>query len=157
MRILMVHPGPDFSVADVYRGWADALRKLGCEVAEFNTSDRFTFYSKVLLPSIDEHGRTVLDERGMPIVRLALNNDQEVIRLSMQGLTHAAMTFWPEVILYVSGFFIPDGMFELFRLRWMKQVMLHTESPYLPRGGAAAPGGVRRPEPAQRSAEHRRL
>lgn len=40
MRILVVHPGPNFSVADVHDGWVEALRSLGCEVASFNSDDR---------------------------------------------------------------------------------------------------------------------
>jgi len=40
MRFLIVHPGPGFSVADVYVGWRDALRGLGHTVIEFNLGDR---------------------------------------------------------------------------------------------------------------------
>jgi hypothetical protein len=36
----MVHPGPDFSVHDVYAGWYEALQKLGCQVAGYNLNDR---------------------------------------------------------------------------------------------------------------------
>jgi hypothetical protein len=38
MRVLIVHPGPDFSVHDlgVYTGWVEGLRELGCEVALYN-------------------------------------------------------------------------------------------------------------------------
>ena len=45
MRVLIVHPGPDFSVHDVYSGWHEALTSLGCEVGVYNTNDR-------LLPGI---------------------------------------------------------------------------------------------------------
>ena len=38
MRILMVHPGPDFSVhdLDVFTGWREAFEELGIEVAAYN-------------------------------------------------------------------------------------------------------------------------
>jgi hypothetical protein len=40
MRILVIHPGPDFSVHDVYAGWVFALKQLGCQVFEYNLNDR---------------------------------------------------------------------------------------------------------------------
>jgi hypothetical protein len=40
MRFLIAHPGPDFSVKDVYIGWLQALRALGQTVIEFNLGDR---------------------------------------------------------------------------------------------------------------------
>jgi len=48
----------------------------------------------------------------------------------MQGLTHAAYTFWPDIILFVSGFWLDSGIFSVLRARNHKLVMLHTESPY---------------------------
>lgn len=123
MRILLVHPGPDFSVADVYRGWADALRDLGNEVALYNTNDRLMFYSKALVDTGKQ------DETGHRIVRQAMGQP-DAIRASMQGLSHACYALWPDVVLFVSGFFVTGGEFELMHARRHKLVMLHTESPY---------------------------
>jgi hypothetical protein len=123
MRILLVHPGPDFSVSDVYYGWGEALRELGCEVALYNTNDRLMFYSKALIDT------EKTDETGHRIVRQAMGQ-VDAIRASMQGLSHACYAFWPDVILFVSGFFITGGQFELMGSRKHKLVMLHTESPY---------------------------
>jgi hypothetical protein len=44
MRILVVHPGPDFSVHDVYAGWTEALNDLGCEVAVYNLNLRPAYF-----------------------------------------------------------------------------------------------------------------
>lgn len=123
MRILLVHPGPDFSVADVYHGWADALRELGNDVQLYNTNDRLMFYSKALVDTGKQ------DETGHRIVRQAMGQP-DAIRASMQGLSHACYVFWPDVIIFVSGFFVTGGEFELMRARNHKLVMLHTESPY---------------------------
>ena len=49
MRVLVVHPGADFSVADVERGWVKSLRGLGCEVATYNLNDRLVFYANALI------------------------------------------------------------------------------------------------------------
>lgn len=69
------------------------------------------------------------DENGLPIVKQALPLG-DAIKMAMQGLTHAAYTMWPDVILFVSGFFIEEGIFEVLHQRRHKLVMLHTESPY---------------------------
>lgn len=120
----MCTPGLNFSVADVYRGWAGALKELGNQVALYNTSDRLVFYSKALIDTGE------LDETGHPLVKLAMPV-ADAIKAAMQGLTHAAYVFWPDVILFVSGFFLDSGIFEIMRARNHKLVMLHTESPYL--------------------------
>lgn len=123
MKVLLVHPGPEFSVQDVHTGWAEALRELGCEVAEYNSHDRLTFYCKALIPTGEE------DETGHPLVTRAMPDD-DALRLAMQGLSHAMLTFWPDVIVMVSAFFITPGQMQLMRMRNFKLVILHTESPY---------------------------
>lgn len=69
------------------------------------------------------------DEGGHPIVKSAMT-PQEAFGAAMQGLSHACLTMWPDVILYVSGFFLNAGLMQLMRSRNFKQVILHTESPY---------------------------
>lgn len=123
VRILLVHPGPDFSVNDVCVGWMEGLREAGAEVAVFNFNDRLVFYNHVLMDT------QVKDEHGLPIVRQALNEDG-AFALAMQGISHALYTFWPDVVLFVSGFFTTAGLFDLIRKRNHKIVMLNTESPY---------------------------
>jgi hypothetical protein len=123
MRILMVHPGPDFSVHDVFAGWHEALTEAGIEVAVYNTNDRLIFYSKALIDTQET------DETGHPIVRQAMDQDQ-AFAAAMQGLSHALYTFWPDVVLFVTGFFTTAGIFSLIRQRRHKIVLLHTESPY---------------------------
>jgi spore maturation protein CgeB len=48
----------------------------------------------------------------------------------MQGITHALYTFWPDTVLFVSGFFTTAGLLEVVRKRGHKVVFLNTESPY---------------------------
>lgn len=45
MRILMVHPGPDFSVHDVFTGWREAFEELGIEVAAYNLAQMIVWSS----------------------------------------------------------------------------------------------------------------
>lgn len=125
MRILVVQPGPDFSVHDlgVFTGWTEALRDLGCEVATYNLNDRLIFYAKALLDT----GQ--VDEDGLPIVRQAMS-EEDAVRMAFQGLSHACYTFWPDHILFVSAFFTTAALFQLLRQRNHKISILHTESPY---------------------------
>ena len=46
MRILAVHPGPNFSVADVHDGWVAAFRELGVPVADCNLDRRLDLYAQ---------------------------------------------------------------------------------------------------------------
>jgi len=123
MRILVVHPGPNFSVADVHNGWVEALRDLGCEVASFNTDDRIQFYGNALINTGE------MDHGGHPLVRRAMSDDAAV-RMAMQGVSHAAMAMWPDVVVFVSGFFVTPGVLQLLQQRRMNVVLLATESPY---------------------------
>ena len=124
-RILIVHPGPlpDFSVHDVCTGWVEGLRELGVEVAPYNLNDRLIFYSNALIDTGEK------DEEGHPIVRRAMDDDQ-VYKAAIQGLSHALYTFWPDVVLMVSAFFMTAATMTLIRQRRHKIVVLATESPY---------------------------
>lgn len=123
MRILVCHPGPDFSVHDVYAGWMEALNELGCEAVGYNLNDRLIFYSMALIDTGEK------DETGHPIVKSAMNQ-REAYLAALQGLSHACYTFWPDVILFISGFFLTKDLLGLLRARKHKIVILHTESPY---------------------------
>jgi spore maturation protein CgeB len=123
VRILIVHPGPNFSVADVWAGWSEALERLGCEVHSYNLDDRLAFYGHCLMPT-GEH-----DDEGRPEIRRAMTDDQ-AIYAALQGLTHAMYTYWPDVVLFVSGFWMSPGLLHTIRQRNHKIVILHTECPY---------------------------
>jgi hypothetical protein len=111
-------------------------------------NDRLIFYSKALLPAIDpETGEEAKDEFGLPIVKQALSQEA-AFTMAMQGLSHALYTFWPSVVIFVSGFFATAGLFEVIHKRNHKIVLLATESPYLPGRGAAGTCEHGGPEPA---------
>lgn len=124
----MVHPGPDFSVHDLFTGWYEAFRELGVEVAPYALNDRLVFFSRALMPEIAD-GKDAHDEFGLPIVKQAMTQDQ-AFSAAMEGLSHALLTFWPDVVMFVSGFFTTAGVFALLRMRNFKIVILHSESPY---------------------------
>lgn len=125
MRILIVHPGPDFSVHDVYTGWLEAFQELGVTAHGYNLlpNDRLIFYSTALRDTGEK------DEQGLPIVRNYLTQDQAFIA-ARQGLSHEILWKWPDVVLFISAFFMTATWFRLLRARRIKTVILHTESPY---------------------------
>ena len=123
MRWLIVQPGPNFSVHDVFEGWREALTELGEHVAAFDFSSRLTFYDSVAI----ETGRD--DGHGHPEFRKALTHD-EAIHMAATGLLAEAYKFLPDVILIVSGFFTPPPLLQILRARSHKIVLLHTEAPY---------------------------
>ncbi len=125
-RILLVHPGPDFSVADVHRGWEKALRKSGHTVMTYNTNDRLTYHGHERMP---RHGEPKCEQCGEVPTRPALDADG-IMQMAVKGLYETCFVFWPEVIFFVSAFYITAPMLQVLRTRRMKIVMLHTESPY---------------------------
>lgn len=117
MRILAGHPGPNFSVHDCYIGWVEAFRGFGHQVAEFNLSERLTFYDATLL------------EVGQNQFRKALTAEQAQ-NLAVNGLYAALYKTRPDVLFLVSAFFYPHELLDLARAYGTRVVVLHTESPY---------------------------
>jgi spore maturation protein CgeB len=127
VRILMVHPGPDFSVADVYRGWYKALKSLGHEVMSYNTNDRLTFYGHARMEDTTGH---LCGECGQYPHKQAMPDNEAIMQMAMKGLSEACYIFWPDVVFFVSAFYTTAATLQLLRMRDHKIVMLHTESPY---------------------------
>lgn len=117
MRVLLVHPGPGFSVHDVYTGWHEGLESVGAKVKTYNLHDRLTFYDRTYLHVADD------------LYRKALTVEQS-IGLSIKGVLEDCYTFWPDVVVVVSGFLVKPEMLDLMRDRGHKVVLLHTEEPY---------------------------
>lgn len=118
MRALVVRPGPAFSVADVANGWVRGLRDCGVEVVDFNFDDRMAFYS------------TAHVERENGDMVRVFENPEHAARLAADGILAAAYKFWPDIVLIISGFFVPPDTYALLRSRGHKVVLIHTESPY---------------------------
>lgn len=116
LRVLMVEPGPAFSVADVHRGWQRAFAELGCAVANVNLADRLDLYTQAHIP------------RDGQMIRAF--NDDAAVHLAAKGIESAAFEFWPHVVILTSAFFVPPVVIQLLRERRMTVVLLCTEEPY---------------------------
>jgi hypothetical protein len=56
--------------------------------------------------------------------------EDQAIWAAVQNLSHPILWFWPDVVLFISGFFLTAPWFQMLRDRRITTVMLHTESPY---------------------------
>jgi spore maturation protein CgeB len=125
-KILVVHPGPDFSVADVYHGWLKALRKSGHQISTYNTNERLTFYGRALF----EEPASVPCEHGRQEVRRAVKDGAGIAALATKGLLEECFLNPPDVVFFISAFFQPGDALQAIKDHGIKIVMLHTESPY---------------------------
>ena len=117
MRVVVVHQGPNFSVADVLTGWVRGLRAAGCEVAEFNLDARLNFFAAAHMRNDD--GTFI---KAIP--------DEAVRDFAVDGVFSELFKGWPDVVLTISGFYVPPAASTLIRARGMRSAVLFTESPY---------------------------
>jgi spore maturation protein CgeB len=92
-------------------------------VATYKTGDRLSFYEAVFMPT----GKPKPD--GKTEFHKALTTDQAA-QLALNGLLSACYQFWPDVVVFVTGFLVPTEMVELIYSRGHKVVIICTESPY---------------------------
>jgi spore maturation protein CgeB len=117
VRWVIAQPGPSFSVQDIYAGWVEALRELGQHVVEFNLDERLAFYGSALKQvSEDRFERFLTAEQSY--------------ELAINGLYSTLYQAWPDVLLVVSGFFVPPRLLDRCRRTRTRIVIVHTESPY---------------------------
>ena len=56
--------------------------------------------------------------------------EHQAILASVQNLSHPILWMWPDVVLFISAFFMTAPWFQMLRDRKIKTVILNTESPY---------------------------
>lgn len=117
MRIVLAHPGPQFSVHDLFIGYREALTELGHHVIPYNLDDRLTFYDSTFFQI----------EKGK--FRKALTADQ-AIEMAVNGLNATLYKTTPDVLVVISGFLTGTEMLANVRRYPTKVVVVHTEEPY---------------------------
>ncbi len=117
MRAVVIHPGPYYSVADVNHGIVDGLRANGVETVGVNFDDYLAFF-------VGAHIK-----RGGEFVA-ALEYEAAVRCAAVACIEAACYEFWPDIVVIVSGFFVPPEKYPLMRARGHKVVLWCTESPY---------------------------
>src|SRR5215471_14264151 len=124
MRWLIGHPGPQFSVHDLFEGWTEALRDLGEDVFTFNLDRRLQFYDAACIADEDQPGP---DETR--VFRKAMTREK-AIETAAYGILSTAYQCWPDVIMLISAFFTPPALLDIMRNRGHTIVLLHSECPY---------------------------
>lgn len=117
MKVLVVHPGAHFSVADVHNGLVKGLKANGCEVGVFNLDDRLDFYTAAHIELEDGTMRKAFPEDA-------------AIEMAAKGIETVCYEWWPDVVLIVSGFFVPPKVWAVLARRPHRTVYWATESPY---------------------------
>jgi hypothetical protein len=116
VRALVVNPGPNFSVADVARGWARGLADLGVQVRTFELDKLLDYFAYAYT---DRNGEIV-----------KAHTETEAIQLAAGQIKGACYDWWPDLVLVVSGFFMYPQLVDIMRDRHRHVVLLCTESPY---------------------------
>src|SRR5262249_8423596 len=111
MRVLVVHPGSEYSVADVERGYTKAFKQLGCDVATYNLNDRLVYYANCLV-----NGKRIPHE--------------QIVEHAAFGLHGKLWEWWPDLIVVISGFYILPITWELLKFRTHHTALVLTECPY---------------------------
>ena len=117
MRVMVVRPGPRFSVADVSHGLVKGLRQAGAEVYDFAFDSMLDFYGAIALKTKSGRYKACFDAYG-------------AAHQAGDRLQAAAYRFWPDVIILVSCFWVPPEVYGILRSRRHKIVAWFTESPY---------------------------
>lgn len=117
MKVLIVSPGVTYSVGDVHRGIVKGLRANGCEVGSFNLDDRIEFYTRAQIKGDDGEYTQAFSEPA-------------ALELAAAGIEQMCYRWWPDIVILVSGFFIPPTLWGVLRRRPHHVVFWCTESPY---------------------------
>lgn len=107
------------STLDVFLGCGDALKLLGHEVYPYQLKQRIRFYR--------ESAKHFLEGTGNKI------SMDSIYTAACQGLITDVAHLWPDLIIYVTGQYIPPWVPALIRERFkgIKQAVWYTESPYM--------------------------
>lgn len=117
VKVLLVDPGVHFSPQDVCNGLAKGLRANGCDVGVFNLGDRIEFYTGAMFHNKDgEYVRAFDTDTGL--------------MMAAKGIETMCYEWWPDVVIVVSGFFIPPEIWGVLQARPHHVVYWGTESPY---------------------------
>ncbi len=116
MNALVVAPGPEYSVSDVHRGWCKGFAALGIDTHPYNLNDRLAFYTGAHMRQGDDF--------------IPAFDSKNAVRLALIGLEAACYELDPDLVVFISGFFLDTRIIETMRSHGHAIVLVHTESPY---------------------------
>jgi spore maturation protein CgeB len=116
-KVLIAHPGPHYSVADVYNGLLKGLRQNGVDARAFNLDDRIEFYTRAEIQKDD----------GEYVRAFKLD---DAIKMAAKTIEVMCYEWWPDIVIIVSGFYVPPEVWGVLARRPHHTVYYCTESPY---------------------------
>ena len=116
VRVLVCQPGPAFSVKDVYNGWVGGLRANGVEIIEYPFEDRLW---------AAQHFHLQHEDKWLPAFPF-----EAAVQYALEPLGSWIYETQPDLVLFVTGFWIRVAPLELIRQRGTNVAVLFTESPY---------------------------
>lgn len=125
MKVLLVHPGATWSVADVWRGLFDAFEDAGAEVVQYALDGRIVHTAGWMCWV---HRNKVRDGyKGDPPTQ------GDYIYLACVGMIERALWHRVDWVFIISGTFVHPRVLTLLKRAGLKVAVLHTESPYADR------------------------
>jgi len=122
MKLMLVHPGADFSTADIYTGLRGAFERRGVELVLYNLSGRIERSASYLA-----HLYKKAKKDGQDVER---PNDADVSYLASVGIVERALRHMPDWTLIVSAMYLHPDAVIMLRRAGQKVAILFTESPY---------------------------
>jgi spore maturation protein CgeB len=122
MKVLLVHPGAEWSIADVWQGIYDALVRANVDVVQFALDGRLAFASKYL----------------DYVYKQAKRNDPSTIKptpgdflyLAAVGMVERALRHEADWILLISGNYVHPEALVLCKRAGIRICAILTETPY---------------------------
>lgn len=119
MRLLIVHPGADWSVSDLFDGYAAAFRTLGHDVGVYNLSARIEVAHGWLHYCWRKAGRQ--EPKPGPV---------ETIYRASLDVVNAALIGDVDWVFVISGMYLHPDALIMLRRAGRRVALLLTESPY---------------------------
>lgn len=104
-------------MADVHNGLVKGLRANGVDAQVYNLHDRLNFYTEAHMRRDDGEFVKAFDNDG-------------AVMMAAKGLSSVLYEWWPDVVVIVSGFFVPPDIWAVLARRPHHVVLWGTESPY---------------------------
>lgn len=119
MRLLVVHPGADWSTADMYTGIVNALAKRPVEVAQYALNGRISSANSWLQWQWRHSGK-----------RFTRPNGADAQYLASTGIIERALRLDVDWVFIISATMVHPDVFVMLKRAGLKTAILFTECPY---------------------------
>ena len=122
MKVLLVHPGASWSIADLHRGLRAALERARVEVIDYAMDGRIAHSGEFLTHAwkASQKKGKIYEKPGPP----------DFIYHASMGILERALRHYVDWVLIVSGMYVHLQTFGLLRRAGLRTAVVLTESPY---------------------------